>query len=318
VSVLGLFFVLVLMIALVLAGSGSKARRDRDLSRRMSAPSATPIVPGRPDHGPGAWIPDPLAAAGGAVAEVAGFKEGLERKLERAGVAMSPGEFVAVNVGAVIVAIIVGAILHSFLLVAVLAVLVGAVPSLVLGRMLNKRLNALNAQLPDVLMILASSMRAGHSFLQALDTVSKEVGDPSGPEFSRVVTEIRLGRTPDDALNALAERVGTEEFRWAMMAVNVQREVGGNLAEVLDTLAQTVRERETVRRQVRVLSAEGRLSMWLLAAIPPAICLYIVWVNPEYMSLLWTTRLGWVMIVMAATLMTVGCFVARKIVRIDV
>jgi tight adherence protein B len=112
--------------------------------------------------------------------------------------------------------------------------------------------------------------------------------------------------------------VGTEEFRWAMMAVNVQREVGGNLAEVLDTLAQTVRERETVRRQVRVLSAEGRLSMWLLAAIPPAICLYITWVNPSYMSLLWTTPLGWAMIVTAVALMAVGVVVARKIVRIDV
>jgi tight adherence protein B len=221
-------------------------------------------------------------------------------------------------VGVTVLAVIAGAILHSFAWAIALVVLAGAVPSLVLRRKLNKRLDALHAQLPDVLMILASSMRAGHSFLQALDTVSKEVGDPSGPEFSRVVTEIRLGRTPDDALNALAERVGTEEFKWAMMAVNVQREVGGNLAEVLDTLAQTVREREAVRRQIRVLSAEGRLSMWLLAAIPPAICLYITWVNPTYMRLLWTTHLGWGLIVMAMTLMTVGFFVARKIVRIDV
>jgi tight adherence protein B len=318
VSVLGLFFLLVLMVGLVLAGSGSKARRDRDLARRMSAPSSPSLVAARPDHGPGAWIPDSFAAVGGAVAEAGGFSDSLERKLERAGVAMTPGEFVAVNAGAVVLAIIVGAILHTFVWGAVLVALAATIPPLVLRRRLNKRLDALHAQLPDVLMILASSMRAGHSFLQALDTVSKEVGNPSGPEFSRVVTEIQLGRTPDDALNGLAERVGTEEFKWAMMAVNVQREVGGNLAEVLDTLAQTVREREAVRRQIRVLSAEGRLSMWLLAAIPPAICLYISWVNPTYMSLLWTTHLGWALIVMAVTLMTIGFFVARKIVRIDV
>jgi tight adherence protein B len=176
----------------------------------------------------------------------------------------------------------------------------------------------LHSQLPDVLMILASSMRAGHSFLQALDTVSKEIGNPSGPEFARVVSEIRLGRSPDEALTALSERVNTEEFKWAMMAVNVQREVGGNLAELLDTLATTVREREVVRRQIRVLSAEGRMSMWLLAIIPPGLTLYITWANPSYMRLLWTTKIGWGLIALGVMLMSVGLLVARKIVRIDV
>ncbi len=317
-SLLALFFLVALTIGLMLAGSGIRARRDRDLARRMSVPASPSDPASRPGQGPGAWIPQPVAAAGKVVAEVGGFEPRLERKLERAGVPMSPGEFVAINVSTVALAVILGLVLRS-LTAGIVLVLVGAVgPSLFLNRKLHQRLDDMHRQLADVLMILASSMRAGHSFLQALDTVSKEVGAPSGPEFARVVTEIRLGRSPDDALTALAERVGTEEFRWAMMAVNVQREVGGNLAEVLDTLAQTVREREAVRRQIRVLSAEGRVSMWILTAIPPGICLYIARVNPSYMRLLWTTRLGWLMIVVAVVLMSVGFAVARKVVRIDV
>ena len=166
--------------------------------------------------------------------------------------------------------------------------------------------------------ILASSLRAGHSFFQALDMVSKEIGEPAGPEFQRVVAEVRLGRPVDDALNAMAERVGSDDFQWAVLAVNIQREVGGNLAEILDTVADTVRERATLRRQVRVLSAEGRLSLKILVALPFLIGLYIAKVNPSYMSLLFTTRAGWIMLGTGAALMVAGVLWARKIVQVDV
>lgn len=318
-GVLALFFVLIFIVGVVIAGSGARARRDRELARRMSAPQAQPDVVERQEHGPTSWIPEPLVAVGGAVAEMGGFEQSLERKLERAGVPIRPGEFVMATAGAVLLAGLIGGLfLRSILWMVILVAIAAALPSLLLRRKLNKRIEMLHSQLPNVLMILASSMRAGHSFLQALDTVSKEIGDPSGPEFARLVTEVRLGRSPDEALTALSERVNTEEFKWAMMAVNVQREVGGNLAELLDTLAATVREREAVRRQIRVLSAEGRLSMWLLAAIPPGLTLYIVWVNPSYMRLLWTTKVGWGLIAIGVILMSVGVVVARKIVRIDV
>jgi tight adherence protein B len=168
-----------------------------------------------------------------------------------------------------------------------------------------------------VLSILASSLRAGHSFLQALDTVAKEVGDPGGPEFGRVVAEIRLGRPFEEAMNALAERVGTEEFKWAILAINVQREVGGNLAEILDVLSDTVREREAIRRQVRVLSAEGRLSAKILIAMPFLIALYLAWVNPDYMRLLWTTVLGWIMLGVGGIFMVIGAIWSWRMVKID-
>ena len=132
------------------------------------------------------------------------------------------------------------------------------------------------------------------------------------------VVVFRLGRPVDDALNAMAERVGSDDFQWAVLAVNIQREVGGNLAEILDTVADTVRERATLRRQVRVLSAEGRLSLKILVALPFLIGLYIAKVNPSYMSLLFTTRAGWIMLGTGAALMVAGVLWARKIVQVDV
>ena len=232
---------------------------------------------------------------------------------------ITPGELVGSSAcGAFVVGVISAFILRSPLLGLALAAVTAVAPTLVVRHRMKVRLEGLHEQLPDVLMILASSMRAGHSFLQALDTVAKEIGTPSDSEFARVVSEIRLGRPANEALTAMGERVGTEEFRWAMLAVNVQSEVGGNLAEILDTLADTVREREAIRRQVKVLSAEGRLSMKIMAALPPLVALAVAIINPDYMRALWTTRVGWILIGSGIVLMTIGTLVARRMVKIDV
>jgi tight adherence protein B len=182
----------------------------------------------------------------------------------------------------------------------------------------RKRQQALLDQLADTLSILASSLRAGYSFLQALDTVSKEIGEPSASEFQRVVAEIRLGRPIDDALTAMAMRVGSDDLKWAVIAINVQRNVGGNLAEVLDIVANTVRERGYIRRQVQVLSAEGRLSVAILSALPFLILLYLAIVNPEYITPLFTTTTGIILLVAAGSMMGAGIFVMSRMVKIDV
>jgi tight adherence protein B len=183
---------------------------------------------------------------------------------------------------------------------------------------LNRRSDRLREQLPDVLTIMASSLRAGHSFLQALDTVAREIPAPANVEFQRLVAEIRLGRPGEDALEALADRVGSPDFRWAVLAVNIQREVGGNLAEILDNVADTLRERATMRRQVKVLTAEGRLSAWVLALMPFALALYMFAVNPEYISLLFTSQVGLIMVGVGGVLLVLGILWMRKIVDIDV
>lgn len=321
---LGLAFAALFVLFTMAFGVAARARRDRDLARKMSGSSMSDILvqqsnPEGDPEGWAGWIPTPLATAGRQLAEVGGFSDAVEHRLEQAGMPVRVGEFVATSVLAGVVGGVLGELVFGSLVFALIfAVAGGAVPWAYLGFKLNKRVNDLHSQLPDVMTILASSMRAGHSFLQALDTVAKEIGDPTAPEFSRVVAEVRLGRPVEEAMNALAERVGTDEFKWAIMAVNVQRDVGGNLAEILDTVAETVRERDTVRRQVKVLSAEGRLSVKILVALPFLMTLYIAKVNPGYIRLLWTTRPGLLMLGMAVVLMTIGIFWARKVVKIDV
>jgi tight adherence protein B len=321
---LGLSFMTLFLLFTMLFGTASRARRERELARRMAGPHDSDLVGVTSDgeaalEGWAGWIPTPIATAGRQLAEAGGFSDAVERRLEQAGMPVRVGEFVATSGLAALVAGLLGELVFGNLLFAVLfAAIGGAAPWAYLGYKLNRRVNQLHAQLPDVMMILASSMRAGHSFLQALDTVAKEIGDPSAPEFSRVVAEIRLGRPVEEALSALADRVGTDEFKWAVMAVNVQRDVGGNLAEILDTVAETVRERDTVRRQVKVLSAEGRLSVKILVALPFLMTLYVAKVNPAYIRLLWTTRPGLIMVGFAVVLMAIGIYWARRVVKIDV
>jgi tight adherence protein B len=148
--------------------------------------------------------------------------------------------------------------------------------------------------------------------------VAGEIKEPSAGEFHRVVSEIRLGRSIDDAMIEMADRVGSEDMRWAVVAVNIQRQVGGNLAEVLDIVANTVRERAYVQRQVRVLSAEGRLSIAILTALPFGIFFYLALMSPEYINPLFTTMVGRILLVVGAGLMGLGVFVMTRIVRIDV
>ena len=317
-AVLVFGFLAVFVVALMLFGARARSRRDEDLARRMAAKPDQ--APDRPDRGGMAgWLPDPIIEAGARVASAGGFSGSLDAKLDRAGAPIKTGEFVAATVGAAALGAFLGLGLLGNLVFAVLFLFVGgSVPSVLLAVAVHRRTEKMHAQLADILMLLASSLRAGHSFLQALDMVAQEIGDPASGEFGRVVAEIRLGRPIEEALNAMAERIGSEDLTWAVLAINIQREVGGNLAEILDTLAEVVRDRNTIRRQVGVLSAEGRLSMWILAALPILIGLYMAKVNPDYIGLLFTTQVGLVMVVVASCLMVLGVLWMRKVVRIRV
>jgi tight adherence protein B len=316
------FFACALLFWLVL-GTGARWREAREMARRMAvAKGTTPVLTNAPaerGESPVTWIPSSVVEAGDRVAEVGGFGATLDHDLERAGFPLKGGEFVVVTV----LAAMGGGLLTVFLgqpliLVGVVGAVAGSIPFLLLKQALRKRDRKLREQLPDVLTVMASSLRAGHSFLQALDTVAKEVDEPAATEFNRVVAEIRLGRPAEEALGAMADRVGSEDFKWAVLAINIQREVGGNLAEILDTVADTIRDRARIRRDVDTLTTEGRLSAYVLIAMPFVIALYLAAVNPDYLSLLFTTGVGMVMIGVASCLMIVGIYWMRKIVKIDV
>jgi tight adherence protein B len=292
-----------------------ESRRSQELKRRFMAPGATP------DDGTetgGNLVPRQLSDALERGAEAAGAASGLARRLERAGWRIGVGEFLLPTLfGPLVVGMILGVTVHPLIGVPV-AIIGWMVPFLLLLRAGRKRMLAMQAQLADVLMILASSLRAGHSFLQALDSVAKEIDEPAATEFGRALSEIQLGRTIDDALMALSERIGSMDLEWAVTAINIQRKAGGNLAEVLETVAATIRERETLRRQVRALSAEGRWSAVILVVLPFVILAYMLVVSPGYLSPLLESVFGKALLAGGGVMMVVGYAWMRKIVRLDV
>jgi tight adherence protein B len=242
----------------------------------------------------------------------------LARRLEHAGWAIGSGEFLTI--------VVIGALLFGvlgFVLASAPGALVGVAlaafaPFAVLSNAAGRRLAAIQGQLADTLMVIASSMRAGHSFLQSLDSAAKEIDQPAAGEFGRVLREIRLGRDTDDALEALVERVGSQDLEWAVTAIEVQRKIGGNLAEVLETVANTIRERDTLRRQMRVLSAESRISVVVLTVLPILIAIYLMIVNPEYLRTLTTTTPGKIISISALALMGIGYLWMKRITKLDV
>jgi tight adherence protein B len=243
----------------------------------------------------------------------------LQALLDRAAWPLRATEFIVLQIGGAVVGALFGfGLLARWWLGIVLMVGGAIMPRLVLATRVAKREAQFLSQLPDTLQLLAGSLQAGYGFMQAIDTVAKEASPPASHEFSRVLAEARLGMPVDEALNSMADRVGGEDFRWVVLAINIQRQVGGNLAALLTTVASTLREREMVRRQIKVLSAEGRLSAYILLALPFALAGYISVVNPGYINQLFEETIGKMMVAGGIVLMVIGVFWMRKIIKIDV
>jgi tight adherence protein B len=318
-AVAALVFAATLGVAWMLFGAAARRAHERKLARKLAVGARPGQLQATPELASTGWMPQGVVDAAERMAGTGKVRSGIERRLERAGVSMRPGEIVAGSLGLGFLGFILGLlVLGSPLFALIIGGGLGAVPHVLLGVSAAKRMRRMQEQIPDTLSVIASSLRAGHSFFQALDTVSKQIGEPAASEFSRVVAEVRLGRPVEQALDAMADRIGSDDLKWAMLAVNVQRQVGGNLAEILDTVAETVRERAQIRRQVDTLSAEGRISMKILIGLPFVVALYIAKVNPGYMKQLFTTGIGLIMLVGAAVMMVVGVLWMRKVVKIDV
>jgi tight adherence protein B len=241
---------------------------------------------------------------------------GLNAALERANVALRPGEFVVLALSIAVTAGATGYLLGGLLLGLVFALLTPLAARMFLKIKASRRQARFGDQLNDTLQLLAGSLRAGHSMMQAIDAVAQEADAPTSEEFRRLIMETRLGRSMDDALVAMAARLDSEDFTWVVQAISIQRRVGGDLAEVLDTVAKTVRERNQIKRQVKALSAEGRLSAIILMVLPFALLGFMRITNPEYLGELTGNTLGWFMLAFAGLLMTVGAIWLRKIVKI--
>jgi tight adherence protein B len=205
------------------------------------------------------------------------------------------------------------------LVAAVLGLVLGLFgPAFILRFLAKRRAKKFDHQLPDVLTLVASSLSTGFSLPQALDAVAKDAADPSAKEFARALAETRIGADIADSLERMSDRMDSANMRWTAMAIRIQREVGGNLAETLRTTAKTLREREELQRHVRALSAEGRLSAYILIGLPIGIFLYTMQTNREYIELLWTRPLGMIMIAVGLVQLTIGWFWMKKTVEVKV
>jgi tight adherence protein B len=191
-------------------------------------------------------------------------------------------------------------------------------PWMYLGFRRSRRRKAFNSGLPDTLQLISGSLAAGLSLPQSIDTIVREGSEPISGEFRRVLIEQRLGVTLEDALEGVAERFDSKDFEWVVMAIKIQRQVGGNLAELLDTVAATMREREYVRRQVAALAAEGKLSAWVLGGLPPLFMLYLLLTNYDYVIVMFREPLGWAMLAGACTILGVGVFWMSRLVKVEV
>jgi tight adherence protein B len=240
--------------------------------------------------------------------------------LDRAGVQLRPSEWVAIRL---VAAVVLMAVLSALLNNGVLGVLIGAVggwlvTALWLSARARKRSAHFAEQLPDVLQLVASSLRSGFSLGQALDGVVHDGVQPAAGEIARALTEARLGGEMEDSLDRVATRMRSQDLAWVVMAIRISREVGGNLAEVLMTTVHTVRERGQLARQVRALSAEGRLSAYVLVAMPVGVGLWLFAVRRDYVRPLYTTGPGIAMLVMAVLGLVVGSWWLSRVVKVQV
>ena len=247
-----------------------------------------------------------------------GLEQKILTRLEAAGSGLKPSEWLLLHGAITILSGMVGLLLGGGVLMVIGIFFGWLVPKMWLGRKRNKRLKAFNSHLADTLQLISGSLSAGLSLAQAIDTVVREGVEPVAGEFRRVLVETRLGVSLDDALNGVAERMDSKDFEWVVMAIRIQREVGGNLAELLNTVAATLREREYLRRQVRSLSAEGRLSAYILGGMPIAMLIYMLMVRRDYVMPLFTTAMGWGFAATAATLLVLGGFMMSRMVKVEV
>ena len=236
--------------------------------------------------------------------------------LERADLPMRAAEFAAIQAGAALVVLLLGVIigigiLYSF----VLAIIAAAVPQVVVRRKANARRRKFEDQLGDTLGAVASSLRAGQSFQQAMSTIALDGPEPMAKEFQRVETETRLGRPADEALQSMAGRLASKNFEFVVLAVNIQRQVGGSLSEILDMVSDTVRGRVQFARKVRALTAMGRASAYVLVGMPFFLAAMIFLIDRSYIRPLWTDSAGHIMVLVGLASMTMGAIVCRKIVN---
>jgi len=248
-----------------------------------------------------------------------GFAANMRTDLARADLKLRVPEFLGLTVACAVAFLLLGRLLLGSPLLAMVAGVFGFfVPRFYVGMRKGKRLNAFNDQLGDTITLLANSLRSGYSIVQSMETVANQLPNPMAGEFHRVTQEIALGLHYEQALNNMLRRMPSDDLDLMITAINIQGKVGGNLAEILDTIGHTIRERVRIKGEIRVLTAQQMISGYVLSFLPIGLGLVLYMINKSYMSQLFSDPCGWIMVGVAAIMIVIGFLIIRKIVNIEV
>jgi len=242
-----------------------------------------------------------------------------KKKLLQAYVLMKPQEFFMISVIAALLGFLVMLLLTGLLPMAVVGAVIGFLaPDFYVNRIIRKRSQKLNGQLPEALNIISNGLRAGLSFSQAVSIAGKDLESPIGDEFTKIIRDNTLGKSMENSLEDFSERTNDEDVDMFVTAMIIQRQVGGNLSEVLDTISNTIRERVRIRGEVRTLTAQSRLSAMIISFLPIGIALVLSIMNPSYIGQLFDNIIGLMMVGAAVVMMLIGVFILSKLVKLEV
>ena len=248
-----------------------------------------------------------------------GFAASLAADLARANLPLTVTEYLALSLALALAGFAIGYLVGRNLPFSVLLALVSAfLPQIFVSRRQSTRLHNFNRQLPDVLERLVGSLRAGYGLSQAVEWVAKQMPNPAGGEFGRVVREMQLGRSLAQALDSMVRRLDSDDLALIVTAIQIQYEVGGSLADILETVAETIRERVRIQREIRVLTAQQRYSGYVLIALPIALAILLYIMNPEYEGRLFEPGLTLCIPIGAGLMMLFGYLIMRRIIQIEV
>jgi tight adherence protein B len=250
------------------------------------------------------------------------FAQKWRTQLARADMKLTVAEFAALHVVSVLGFFAAGffILFRGELVMSLVAAFVGFFfPRIYVARATSKRLIRFEQQLPDTLALWVNALRSGYSVLQAMEAISKDAPEPTSTEFKRVVQEVSLGIDVEDALQHLLTRVESEDLDLVVTAVNIQREVGGNLAEILEVISHTIRERIKLKGEIRVMTSQGRITGYLISGLPIILALFLLTIQPDFMNPLFESRLcGWPMLGAGLALIGIGTAIIQKIVNIEI
>lgn len=247
------------------------------------------------------------------------YLDKVRKKLLQAYVFIRPEEFIGMSV---LVGVGVGLLLYivtSMWFVGIIGLVIGyKLPDMIVGSIKKKRMRQLNSQLPDALTIVSNGLRAGFSFTQAMNVAATEMDSPIRDEFLKIIRDNSIGKNMDDALMDFSERTDDDDIDMFVTALIIQRKVGGNLAEILDTIAATIRDRARIRGEVKTLTAQSKISAIVITLLPIGIAIFLLLVNPEYLMELFTNRIGIIMVAGAILMQILGGFLMLRIANIEI